>query len=319
MSPGPVIGADAGGTKLLTGLVQQDLAVVHRVRRLWGGGDRAQVLETMVEAVSEARAYAGEAVQAVGFGIPSLVEFATGVSVSSVHLPLDGVPFRELMSERLGVPVFVDNDTNLAALAEQRVGAARGAANVVMLTLGTGIGGAIVLDGRLVRGASGAAGELGHMTIDQYGPPCQGSCPGRGCLEVMASGTAIARLGMEAGARLPESALGRAVAQRGFVSGEEVVALARAGDEAACSVTAAIGRNLGAGIASIANIFEPDVVVVGGGASAAGDLLLGPAREVVAERALRPSRDVRIVPAALGEDAGMIGAALFALEELGAA
>jgi glucokinase len=188
-----------------------------------------------------------------------------------------------------------------------------------MLTLGTGIGGAIVLDGRLVRGATGAAGELGHMTIDQHGPPCQGTCPGRGCLEVMASGTAIGRLGVEAGGRLPESALGRAVAQRGFVSGEEVVALATAGDEAACSVTAAVGRNLGAGIASIANIFEPEVVVVGGGASAADDLLLDPAREVVAQRALRPSRDVRIVRAALGEDAGMIGAALFALEELGAA
>jgi glucokinase len=315
MSPGPVIGADAGGTKLLAGVVHEDLAVGHRVRRLWGGGDRAEVLETMVEAVSEARAQAGE-VRAVGFGIPSLVEFATGVSVSSVHLPIGGVPFRDWMTERLGLPVYVDNDVNLAALAEQRVGAARGARNVVMLTLGTGIGGAIVLDGRLLHGATGAAGELGHMTIDHHGPPCQGSCPGRGCLEVMASGTAMARLGAEAGARMPESALGRAVAQRGVVSGEEGVAFAVAGDEAACSVTAAIGRNLGAGIASIVNIFEPEVVVIGGGASAAGDLLLGPAREVVAERALRPSRDhVRIVTAALGEEAGMIGAGLFALDD----
>jgi glucokinase len=313
MSPGPVIGADAGGTKLLAGVIHEDLTVGHCVRRLWSGGDRAEVLDTMVEAVCGAIAAAGDA-GAVGFGIPSLVEFATGRSVSSVHLPLDDVPFRDLMSERLGLPVYVDNDSNLAALAEQRVGAARGAANVVMITLGTGIGSGVVLDGRLMRGSSGAAAEIGHMTIDLHGPPCQGTCPGRGCLEVMASGTAIGREGTDAGRREPSGALGRAVARRGFVTGEEVTALAVQGDAVARLVMAAIGRNLGAGIASVVNIFEPEVVVIGGGASAAGDLLLDPAREMVAQRALRPSRDhVRIVPASLGEEAGMIGAGLFAL------
>jgi glucokinase len=315
MSPQPVIGVDAGGTKLLAGVVHEDLTVGHSVRRLWSGGDRAEVLDTMVEAVTAARTGAAGEVRAVGFGIPSLVEFATGTSVSSVHLPLDGVPFRSLMAERLGLPVFVDNDSNLAALAEQRVGAARGSSNVVMLTLGTGVGSGVVLDGRLMRGATGAASEIGHMTVDLHGPPCQGTCPGRGCLEVMASGTAIGREGTDAGRRDPLSALGRAVAQRGLVTGEEVAALAVGGDPAACGVMAAIGRNLGAGIASVVNIFEPEVVVVGGGAAAAGDLLLDPAREVVAQRALRPGRDaVRIVPAALGEQAGMIGAGLFALE-----
>lgn len=313
MSPLPVIGVDAGGTKLLAGVIHEDLTVGHCVRRLWSGGDRAEVLDTMVEAVSEA-AGTVEGVRAVGFGIPSLVDFATGTSVSSVHLPLDGVPFRDLMSSRLGVPVYVDNDVNLAVLAEQAAGAARGARDVVMLTLGTGIGSGVLVDGRLMRGATGAAAEIGHMTIDQDGPPCQGTCPGRGCLEVMASGTAIGREGTEAGRREPSSALGRAVAQRGVVTGEEVTALAVGGDAVACRVLAAVGRSLGAGIASVVNIFEPEVVVVGGGASAAGDLLLDPARRVVAERALRPSRNhVRIVPAALGEEAGMIGGGLFAL------
>ena len=152
------------------------------------------------------------------------------------------------------------------------------------------------------------------MTIDHHGPPCQGTCSGRGCLEVMASGTAIAREGTDAGRRDPGSALGRAVAQRGLVAGEEVTALALTGDEAACSVMAAIGRALGAGLASVVNIFEPEAIVIGGGAAAAGDLLLDPAREVVAQRALRPNRDnVRIVPAAFGEEAGMVGAGLFAL------
>jgi glucokinase len=310
-----VIGVDAGGTKLLAGVVQEDLAVDHRVRRLWSGGDRAEVLDTMVEAVGQAMAAAGDA-RAVGFGIPATLDYDAGVAVSSVHLPLGGLAFRDLMTERLGVPVYVDNDANLAALAEQTVGAARGARNVVLLTLGTGIGSGIVLDGRILRGATGAAGEIGHMTIDQHGPPCQGTCPGRGCLEVMASGTAIGREGTDAGRRDPESALGRAVSQRGVVTGEEVAALAVAGDEAACSVLAAIGRSLGAGIASVVNIFEPEVVVIGGGAAAAGDLLLDPARETVAQRALRPGRDhVRIVPAALGEEAGMIGGALLALAE----
>jgi glucokinase len=309
MSPGPVIGADAGGTKLLAGVISQDLTVGHRVRRLWGGGDRAEVLETMVEAVQAAGSGT-----AVGFGIPALMDFEAGVAVSSVHLPLDGLAFRELMTERLELPVWVDNDANLAALAEQRVGAGRGFQNVVMLTLGTGIGSGIVLGGRVYRGSTGAGAEIGHMTIDEHGPSCQGTCPGRGCLEVMASGTAIGREGTDAGRRRPESALGRAVAQRGFVTGEEVAGLALSGDDAACSVMAAIGRSLGAGLASVVNIFEPEVIVIGGGASAAGDLLLDPAREVVAQRALRPSRDlVRIVPAALGEDAGMVGAGIFAL------
>ena len=312
MSSGPVIGVDAGGTKLLAGVVHEDLTLGHSVRRLWGGGDRAEVLDTMVEAVSAAGL--GSA-RAVGFGIPSLIEFATGRSISSVHLPLDDMPFRDVMADRLGLPVFVDNDSNLAALAEQRVGAGRGFANVVMITLGTGIGSGVVLDGRLMRGATGAAAEIGHMTIDLHGPPCQGSCPGRGCLEVMASGTAIGREGTDAGRRLPDSALGRAVGQRGVVTGEEVAALSVSGDEAACSVMAAIGRSLGAGLASVVNIFEPEVIVIGGGAAAAGDLLLDPAREVVAQRALRPGRDtVRIVPALLGEAAGVVGAGLFALE-----
>jgi glucokinase len=309
MSPGPVIGVDAGGTKLLAGVISEDLTVGHRVRRLWGGGDRAEVLAIMVEAVRSA----GDAV-AVGFGIPALMDFEAGVAVSSVHLPLEGVAFRSLMEERLGMPVFVDNDANLAALAEQRVGAAAGFSNVVMLTLGTGIGSGIVLGGRLFRGSSGAAAEIGHMTIDEHGPPCQGTCPGRGCLEVFASGTAIGRLGTEAGRRAPSSALGRVVAQRGFVTGEDVTAAALTRDDDACSVMAAVGRSLGAGLTSVVNIFEPEVIVIGGGASAAGDLLLDPAREVVAQRALSPSRDlVRIVPAALGEDAGMVGAGLFAL------
>jgi glucokinase len=312
MSPSAVIGVDAGGTKLLAGALVGDDGLRDRVYRLWGGGDQDEILATMVEAVGEVRTATGD-VEAVGFGIPSLIDMATGVSVSSVHLPLDGVPFHALMHERLGLPVYVDNDVNLAALAEQRIGAARGAGVVVMLTLGTGIGGAIVLDGKVFRGADGAAGELGHVTVDIDGPPCQGNCPNRGCLEAMASGTAIGREGERVARELPSSALGRALAQGLPVTGELVTDLAARGDLDAVGVLELIGRRLGVGLVGIVNTFNPDVVVIGGGASRAGELLLEPARRVVAECALRPSRDTaRIVRAALGEDAGVIGAALFA-------
>ena len=198
MSPRRVIGFDAGGTKLLGGVVDGGLAVRHRVHRVWPGSERDGLLDLMVEAVEEAREAAPD-VDAVGFGIPSLVDWETGVSLFSVHLPLEDVPFRAFMEERLDLPVFVDNDANLALLAEARAGAARGASDALMLTLGTGIGGGILAGGELQRGSRGAGAELGHVVVDVDGPPCQGRCPGRGCLEVMASGTAIGREGAEAG------------------------------------------------------------------------------------------------------------------------
>jgi glucokinase len=300
MSPEPVIGVDAGGTKLLAGTLAGDAEVHHRVYRLWDGGDRDGVIATMVEAVAAVKSAAGGA-DAVGFGIPSLVDQSTGASVSSVHLPLDDLPFRALMEERLGLPVYVDNDVNLAALAEVRVGAARGARVAVMLTLGTGIGGAIVIDGRLFRGADGAAGEFGHVTVDVDGPMC--ACGNRGCLEAVVSGPALGRAGAHLGAADPAEPM----------TGARVTDLALAGDEDARAAVESVGELLGVGLVGIVNTFNPEVVVIGGGVARAGELLLEPARRVVASRALRPSRDrAQIVPAALGDEAGLIGAALFA-------
>jgi glucokinase len=315
MSPRRVIGIDTGGTKLLGGVVDEGLAVRDRVHRLWRGGGRREVLDLIVDAVEEARAAAPD-VAAVGFGIPALVDAATGVATSSVHLPLAGVPFRDLMEERLGLPVHVDNDSNAAMLAEHRAGAARGAAHAAMLTLGTGIGGGLILDGRLYRGAHGGAAELGHVVVDMDGPPCQGDCPNRGCLEVMASGSAIGREGAAAAERDSESALGRELRAGREITGALVTELAHDGDATATAVLALIGERLGVGIASIVNALNPEVVVIGGGAIAAGELLLAPARRIVAERALSPSRDqVRIVPAHFGDEAGMVGAAIPVLAE----
>ena len=315
MPPRRVIGIDAGGTNLRGGVVDQELVVHHRVHRQWHGADRRETLDIFVEAVEEVRAAATD-VEAVGFGIPALVDFEAGVARWSTHLPLEDVPFRDLMSERLGLPVYVDNDANVAMLAEHRHGAARDTRYAVLIALGTGIGSGLVVDGRLYRGATGLGAEIGHMVVDLHGPECQGDCPGRGCLEVIASGTAIGVAGAEAARREPGSALGRRLAGGGEVTGGLVTELAHDGDELARSVLAEIGRRLGAGLTSVVNIFNPEVIVVAGGALAAGELLLAPAREVVAARALPPARDTaRIVSAHFGEESGMVGAALLALHE----
>lgn len=308
-----MIGIDAGGTKLLGGVVDADLRVHARVHRLWGSNDRASVLGKMVEEVQAALAVTPEA-QAVGFGIPSLVDLGGAVSMWSNHLPFDDFAFRDLMSERLGLPVFVENDANAALLAEHASGAARGASHALMLTLGTGIGGAVLIDGRLYRGSNGAAGELGHIVVDMDGPPCLGACPNRGCLEVMASGTAIGRDGQAAAERDPTSALAQAAAGGRPITGALVTELAHDGDDVARSVLTACGRRLGVGLASLVNVFMPEVIVIGGGAIGADEMLLAPAREELAARALPPgARSVRVVRAHFGEEAGMLGAALLAL------
>ena len=315
------IGVDMGGTKLIAGAVDSRLGVHHRTWRAVTGLDQPALLDVAVDAVTEVREAAGAEVEAVGFGIPSLIDQRTGKAVISVNLSLAGIPFATVMEERLGLPVFVDNDTNAATLAEHRAGAARGCNEAVMLTIGTGIGGGLIIGGRLYRGAIGAGAELGHVVIDLDGPPCQGDCPNRGCVESLASGTALAREAVQMAAERPDSGLGRALAEGIELAGPLVTELAHDGDQAAIEVIELIGRRLGVALASFVNIFNPEVIVIGGGVIAAGELLLAPAREVVAERALPPSRDeVQIVAARFGVEAGMIGAAALAfdgLEQLG--
>src|SRR5687768_895973 len=306
-----VVGIDAGGTKLLGGVVDEQLAVHHRVHRLWRGEERQDVLDLFLEVVEEALATTPE-VEAVGFGIPALMDRDRAVSLECVHLPLTGVPFRDLMSERLDRPVVVDNDATCALLAEARAGAAKGAADALLLTLGTGIGGGVLAGGRVYRG-TGSAGELGHTVVEIDGEPCP--CGSRGCLETVASGSAIARAGEGVAAAQPDSGLGRAQASGREITGPLVTELAGEGDAAAVGVLAETGRKLGVGLASLANAFSPEVIVVGGGASAAGDLLLEPAREEMRQRALGPNRKVPVVAAHFGDEAGMLGAAMMALED----
>jgi glucokinase len=254
----------------------------------------------------------------VGIGIPALIDTGRGVAVMSTHLPLAGVPFRDLLAERIGLPVFVDNDANAAMLAEWRFGAARGAGDAALLTIGTGIGGGLVVGGALQRGSQGAGAELGHMVVQADGPPCNGNCPNHGCLESVCSGTALAREARRLAGERPRSGLGLALAAGRDISGPLVTDLAHDGDAAAIEALAVIGRWLGVGVTSLVNMLNPDVVVIGGGVIAAGELLLAPARAVVAQRAMSPSREhVRIVPTRFGAESGMLGAAALAFDGCG--
>jgi glucokinase len=315
MTSTDAIGADLGGTKLLLGVLDGTSKVVWESRERSTGRSQDELVEMLVREIDGARE-ARPGISTVGLGIPATIDHDRGVAVSAVNLPMDNLPVRDLVTERTGLPVFVDNDANVAAFAEHLYGAARGADNAVMLTIGTGIGGGLVLGGEIYRGATGAGAELGHMVIDMDGPLCPANCPGRGCVEAFASGTALGREGREAAEREPESALGRMLADGREIDGKAVTEAASDGDRTAIEVFDLVGRRLGVALTSFANIFEPEVIVIGGGVIAAGDLLLEPARSELRARALAPMNRTPVVAAKLGEDAGMIGAAAMARAEM---
>ena len=317
MSGQRVIAIDLGGTKLAAGIVDREGAVLERTVRLTDVSSQDAVLGQLTAAVEELRR---NGVAAVGLGIPSQIDQRAGRAVSSVNVPLAAVDLRPHLSERIGLPVALENDASAAALAEHRFGAGRGTRHMVMLTLGTGIGGGLIVNGELYRGAVGAAAELGHITIDLDGEPCQGTCPGLGHFESLASGTGAARLAARVAEERPDGDLGRAARAARALDARLVVELAAAGGGDAREVVETIGYRLGVAIANYVNIFNPEVVVVGGGFSDAGELLLAPARKVVAERALPLPRDiVRITRAVLGAEAGLIGAALVGFEAVDSA
>ena len=307
-----VIALDLGGTKLAAGIVDRQGVVLRRTQQPTDTSGEAALLAQIERAIAELM---DDGVAALGVGIPSLVDQRAGRAGSSVNVPLADVDLRDRLAARFRLPVALENDANAAALAEHRLGAGRGTEHMVMLTLGTGIGGGLVLNGELYRGAVGMAAELGHITIDLDGPRCQGLCPGLGHLEALASGRAADRLTAETARERPDGGLGRAVSEGREPDARLAVELADAGDPDALAVIETLGGRLGTGIANYVNIFNPELVVIGGGFSHAGELLLEPARRVVAERALPGARElVRITLAVLGPEAGLIGSALVAFE-----
>jgi glucokinase len=315
MNQAEAIGVDLGGTKMLLGVLDGDSKTVWESRERSAGESEEELVELLVREISEAQAKRS-GIEAVGMGIPATIDHEKGVAVAAVNLPIENLPIRDLVVQRTGLPTFVDNDGNVAALAEHLFGAARGAKNAVMLTIGTGIGGGLILGGEIYRGSTGAGAELGHVAIQLDGPACQGNCPGHGCVETLASGTALGREGRAAAESNPDSAIGKLLAEGKEIDGKVVTVAAQQGDETAIGAFDLIGSRLGVALAGFANIFEPEVIVIGGGVIAAGELLLAPARRELEARALRPMNRTPVVAAELGEDAGMIGAAAMARIEL---
>jgi glucokinase len=311
-----VIGVDVGGTKVAAARIAgtQVLEPVQHPTDLSGP---EALLDGIEAAIREVAARAGEP-DAVGLGMPSQVDHQTGTIVSSVNIPLVGVPLRQELGGRLGIPVFIDNDANCAALAEAMFVDDPPAQHLVMLTLGTGVGGGVIVDGKIFRGATGLGAELGHTVIDADGPDCPGTCPNRGCIEALCSGTALEREATAFAAAHPDSQLGRIGAEAGGrVKGRAVVDAARAGDADAQALLDALARWLGVAISNFVNVFEPAHFVIGGGLSAAADLLLDSATREAGSRALPALFGrVRIATAKAGNDAGVIGAGLLAAQEL---
>ena len=301
-----------GGTKVAVAAVD-GVSATHAVERPTAVESTEALLDGIESAVREVVDATGDPV-AVGVGVPSQIEFATGTVETSVNIPLSGVPLREELGRRFGVPVFVDNDANCAALAEAHIVGER---DLVMLTLGTGVGGGVVIGGLTFRGAHGLGAELGHITINPDGPPCPGNCPNRGCLEAYCSGQALERDATELASDKPDSALARRAGEDGKVSGPELVAAAEAGDPDALFLMDNFARLLGVGIAGYVNVFQPERLAIGGGLSRAAHLFLDRAVQEAGARALPALwKRVSVALAEGGADAGVIGAGLLAALEL---
>jgi glucokinase len=291
-----VIGVDLGGTKILAGVVDDEGHVERRREHPTPTASQEELLAGLDAAVEE---LLSDEIAALGFGIPSPIDQRSGRALQAVNIPLGEIDFRSRMAERFGLPVGIENDANAATYAEFRFGAGRDVEDMVMLTLGTGCGGGAVIDGRLFRGWA----EFGHIVIVYDGLPCQGSCTGRGHLEPYVTGVAATKLAQEE--------FGPAV------DAHRLVRLGSEGEQRAVEILDGIGRHLGAGIGTLVNIFNPELVVIGGGFAAAGDFILDPAREVLQREALaRAGYRVLIVRAELGTAAGLVGAGLVAFDAL---
>ena len=308
---GPVvIGVDLGGTNLRTALVSQNGDVADKVKEPTRASDgHAKVVRKLIENIKLQQDRAlrdGIKIAAVGVGAPGVIHAETGVVVKSPNFPdWNNLPLKKELEIALALPVSIENDANAAALGEQWRGAGRGLASMIFLTLGTGVGGGIVLDGRIWPGADGMAGEIGHMTIIPDGRKC--GCGNIGCLEMYASSRGIVMTYQERSARLQ------------VITSEEIYQAARDGDALAGDVMNDMGRLLGIGIANLINIFNPEMIVIGGGVKDAWPLFMEAVREEIKKRAFEyPAARTQIVPSVLGDDAGMIGAAALAFQKLNA-
>lgn len=307
---GPALAVDLGGTKLLVGVVDRAGRVLakERIATPQGGPDAvARAIRDLARSLQDAT---GTSAAGMGVAVPGPTDHDRGVVYDPPNLTGWGreTAFGSLLVHELGIPVFVENDANAAALGEAWIGAGRGVRDLVYITVSTGIGGGLILDGRLYRGANGTAGEFGHVIVDPDGPPCH--CGNRGCLEVLASGTAIARQARDAVAGGESTVLQSLAARPGEITAESVAKAALAGDALASALYRRAGTRVGIFLSNLLALLNPAMIIVGGGVSKAGDLLFRPLREAIAARVYpRPALGVKVMPADLGDDVGIIGAA----------
>jgi glucokinase len=308
----PAVGLDLGGTKILAVVVAPDGGVLGRALRPTPQTDRMALLDALVGTVAEAVQAAGLALAdtlGVGVGVPGVTDAARGVLIMPPNLPQDcrGLPVQELLAQRLGVAVRVDNDANAAALGEHRFGAGRGIADMIYVTVSTGIGGGVLVGGRLVRGAGHAAGEVGHMVL-AHGAPDRCGCGRYGCWEAISSGTAMARQAREAVAagRAPGLA---AAAAGGTLDARTVLDAAARGDPAATAIVSRAAEFNAVGLTNLINLFGPQAIVIGGGLTHAWDRLIAPAATYAVRHAMGLGAACHILPAQLGDLAGGMGAA----------
>jgi len=315
-----VLAMDLGGTKIFAAIISNKGQVMAREYCLTLADEGPEaVINRIFSAIDHFLSQRNINLSQLGgisIAAAGAIDFEKGLITSSPHLPgWHDVPLRDIVKEKYKVNTFLINDASAAALGEYHFGVGQGVNNLVLLTLGTGIGGGIIINGRLYSGASGSAGEIGHTTIDVNGPRC--SCGNIGCLEALVSGTAIAREAIRRIGQGERSSLTKIAGGKiEDITAEEVLTAARAGDSLASEVILKAATYLGVGLANVVNIFNPEMIIIGGGMAKMGDLLLNPARQVVRGRAFQLSAQVvQIVPAQLGDDAGVLGAAVFAFQQ----
>ena len=320
-----LIGVDVGGTKIAVASVDGQGNIHGRVHSPTNVTGPEMTVRSIAEAIQAAIAASGSTQgdnKGFGLGIPGKVDPERGIGILSVNLGWRDVPVKSMLEEKLGLPCFVENDVKVAALGESRYGTGKGAHNLVYLSIGTGIAAGVIIEGRIYRGSTGMAGEIGHAIIERNGPRCK--CGTRGCLEALAAGPAIAVLAMSAIEAGSETSLREMTeANKGVVTAEMVCQAAAQGDHVAHEIFEEVGTYIGLGIHMLVMLYDPEVVILGGGVAEAGDLLLNPVRRelerlatwsYVAKEVLKPGI-VRLT--ALGADVGILGAAALAERELG--
>ncbi len=316
-----ILGIDLGGTKILTSVIDPSGKMLSRDHSITpaveGPEGVIQAILASSERALEGAAIATERVSAVGVGAPGLADTEDGILFTSPNLPgWENVPLRDIIQEKLKKKAFLINDGNAAALGEHYFGAAKGVTHFIYVTISTGIGGGIVVDGKVLNGSRGLAGEVGHMTINDEGPPCH--CGNRGCWEALASGTALAKVARkQIEAAADTTILSFADGKIENVTAQTVQMAAEKGDALANQLILKTAYYFGVGLANLINIFNPEMIVIGGGLSNMGEQLFKPAHKVVEERAFHPAlRTVRFVKADLGRNSGVLGAAAFAFDEM---